>query len=116
IGKVYMPYSMQFFGNFFIHGWPYYPGGQEVEEGFSGGCIRLSTEDARAIYEFVDISTPLFVFDEDYSEEVVAREFANLPLPELSTTSFLVADVESGEVFIEHNAFDKLPIASLTKL
>ncbi len=25
--QVHMPYSMQFYGNYFVHGWPYYPSG-----------------------------------------------------------------------------------------
>ena len=52
LGQVHMPQSMQFFGNFFIHGWPYYPDGTPVPEGYSGGCIRLSTDDATAVFEF----------------------------------------------------------------
>ncbi|PIP46640.1 MAG: hypothetical protein COX15_00070, partial [Candidatus Colwellbacteria bacterium CG23_combo_of_CG06-09_8_20_14_all_42_19] len=41
-GRVYQPWSMAFQGNFFIHGWPYYPGGRAVESTYSGGCIRLA--------------------------------------------------------------------------
>jgi hypothetical protein len=32
IGKVWMPWSIQFYGNFFIHGWPYHPDGSPVEK------------------------------------------------------------------------------------
>lgn len=39
IGKVFMRYSMQFYGNYFIHGWPYYSSGKPVSTAFSGGCI-----------------------------------------------------------------------------
>src|SRR3989344_4766614 len=47
IGEVWMPWSMHFYGNYFIHGWPYYPSGTPVSEKFSGGCIRLSSADAK---------------------------------------------------------------------
>ena len=61
IGGVWMPHSMQFFGNFFIHGWPRYADGRPVPEGFSGGCIRLSEEDAKRLFELATVGTPLFV-------------------------------------------------------
>jgi hypothetical protein len=64
LGAVYMPKSMQFFGNFFIHGWPYYPDGTPVPEGYSGGCIRLSTEDATRVYDFASRETPLFIWED----------------------------------------------------
>ena len=115
IGQVYMPYSMQFFGNFFIHGWPYYPGGEPVEEGFSGGCIRLSTDDAQAVFAFADTQTPIFIWDAGSAEtaDVALTERA---LPPLSASAFLVADVATGEVYAERSADKKHPIASLTKL
>ena len=53
IGKVWMPWSVQFFENYYIHGWPYYPDGTDVAPGYSGGCIRLSTEDAEELYKFI---------------------------------------------------------------
>ncbi len=52
IGHVWMPYSMQFYGNYFIHGWPYYDDGTPVASTYSGGCIRLATEDAEKVYNF----------------------------------------------------------------
>jgi hypothetical protein len=53
IGHVYMPYSVHVFGNFFIHGIPYYPDGTKVDSTYSGGCIRLQDADAEAVYNFV---------------------------------------------------------------
>ncbi len=149
IGDVYMPYSMQFYGNFFIHGWPYYKGGKEVPPGFSGGCIRLSTEDAKKVYEFVKVKTPLFVHEtvtkasSDTSSTdgngavqqapvVVASAQGAAPLgdlshadrqplkrvilPEITAKSFLVADLDTGDVYAEMNPQDKRPIASISKL
>src|SRR5882724_9446532 len=49
-GHVYMPWSMDFQGNFFIHGWPYEPDGTPVSSAYSGGCIRLATDDAEKLY------------------------------------------------------------------
>ncbi len=61
IGHVWMPYSMQFSGDFFIHGWPYYPDGTPVPQGYSGGCVRLSDEVAKAVYEFASIGMPVLI-------------------------------------------------------
>jgi hypothetical protein len=120
IGEVYMPWSMQFYGNFFIHGWPYYPDGTEVGEGYSGGCIRLTTEDAEKVFAFADIHTPIYVYDSDLPpieganfDEDTSR---NITHPRVGANAYLVADLESGEVYLEKNATEVYPIASISKL
>ena len=65
LGHVYMPWSMQFSGNYFIHGIPYHDMGNGVKERvsteYSGGCIRLSDENAKYIYDFSDKNTLILV-------------------------------------------------------
>lgn len=61
IGHVYMPYSIHVFGNYFIHGIPYYPEGEQVSSTYSGGCIRLSDENAKIVYDFVSKGTPIII-------------------------------------------------------
>ena len=49
-----MPYSVQFAGNYFIHGFssvPNYPA--------SHGCIRVPLDSAREFYNWVDYGTPV---------------------------------------------------------
>lgn len=135
IGEVWMPYSMQFFGNFFIHGWPYYDNGIEVSEGYSGGCVRMSTPDAKEIYEFADVGTTIYVFEsydsgttetgesEEGETELIAKirearglELADISLPNVSAASYVVADIDSGQIYAQKNADESRPIASLTKL
>ncbi|MEA2715637.1 MAG: hypothetical protein QOG91_665 [Candidatus Parcubacteria bacterium] len=116
IGEVYMPYSMQFYGNFYIHGWPYYQNGQPVRMGYTGGCIRLSTEDAKKIYEFADRGTPIFVYENPSGEMPKHSIAASADVPSVSAKSYLVANIDTGEVFAEENASEIRPIASLTKL
>lgn len=115
-GLVYMPYSMQFFGNFFIHGWPYYKDGTPVSAGYSGGCIRLSTQDAFEVYQFADVQTPLFVFNDAATTTAPSVLLRSSSLPKVSARAFLVADVHSGAVFAEQGLDESLPIASITKL
>lgn len=61
IGHVYMPHSVHLFGNYFIHGVPYYPDGTPVSSAFSGGCIRLTDDVAKVVYDFIDRGTPIIV-------------------------------------------------------
>jgi len=115
IGEVHMPYSMQFFGNFFVHGWPYYPGGSPVPEGYSGGCIRLSTEDAEKVFAFARRGTPIFVWEtaDASSTPLTTKE---VPVPKVSAKAFLIADIETGAVYAEKAADTPYPIASISKL
>src|SRR3989338_7406946 len=129
MGNVWMPYSMQFFGNFFIHGWPRYADGSPVPQGFSGGCIRLSEEDAKKLFSLVTISTSLFVTNGAEPALVVAlantpeeeqlgyrgiKKFS--PPPAISGSAALVGDLENSFLFFEKNSEELLPIASLSKL
>jgi len=112
-GQVYQPWSMIFQGNFFIHGWPYYPDGTPVASTYSGGCIRLADEDAEAVYQLVSTGMPVLVYSDRFHED----NFAYSPnLPNVSAERYLVADLGNNYVFLEQGSDDQVPIASLTKL
>ncbi len=113
MGNVYMPYSLNFQGNFFIHGWPYYPSGQPVSSKFSGGCIRLSTEDAASLFKKVKIGTPVLIVEDQFSRE---NSLYKLKRPQLSAESFLAIDLKNNFVFASKNIYSAHPIASITKL
>lgn len=68
LGKVYLPYAVHVFGNFFIHGIPYYPDGKKVSSTYSGGCIRLQDADAERIYDFVKNGTPIVIVKQGVEE------------------------------------------------
>lgn len=112
-GQVYQPYSMVFQGNFFIHGWPEYEDGTPVPEGYSGGCIRLATEDAAALYELIAVGTPVLVFEESFAGDDFVYEAA---LPEIEADEYLIADVENNTVLAASDLDSVRPIASITKL
>ena len=113
-GRVYMPYSMQFQGNFFIHGWPYYPGGQPVASSYSGGCIRLSTEDAKKIFDLVKIGMPVLVFE---SKNLSSNNFEyEYQKPHVEAEYYLAIDLENNFVLANKEPSLVLPIASITKL
>ncbi len=112
-GSVYQPWSMTFQGNFFIHGWPYFPDGTPVPEGFSGGCIRLSNEDAEALYNLVAVGTEVLVHEADFAND----DFVYEPkIPELETPNYLLADIQNSTILAASDLDAVAPIASVTKL
>lgn len=120
IGNVWMPYSMQFFGNFFIHGWPYHPDGTPVPTGYSGGCIRISTEDAAVVYAFAQKGTPIFVRGGERGDLATTTfqyfiKGEGQP-PEISAGAFLVADADSGKVLWKRESTTTLPLRGLSAL
>jgi len=116
IGEVWMPYSMQFFGNYFIHGWPYETDGTPVPEGYSGGCIRMSDVDAKRLYDFADIGTKVIVVADTppFTQGVYLDKGRGLS--GISSDAYIVADVDSGAIIFEKDAREVMPIASITKL
>jgi len=116
IGSVWMPYSMHFFGNYFIHGWPYYPDGMPVAEGYSGGCIRLATPDAGEIFEFVDSNTQLIVASTHAPIDTdVQFEYRRTDTPDIQS-DYVVVDIDSGEVIASRASQEQQNIGSFAKL
>lgn len=96
-GHVYMPYSIPFQGNFFIHGWPYHPDGTPVPEGYSGGCIRLEDTYAQQVYALVEVGMPILVYEDPTSASAFTYE---LDVPPLSSSKYLVADLDTHFVLL----------------
>ncbi len=112
-GKVYQPWSMAFQGNFFIHGWPYYPDGTPVASSYSGGCIRLADEDAKAVYDLVKVGTPILVYEKDFGKDAF-RYAAGTPI--VTARNYLAADLSNNFLFAERSSREVVPVASITKL
>jgi len=108
-GKVYQPWSVAFQGNFFIHGWPYYPGGEPVSSSFSGGCIRLSTEDAKTVYDLVSVEMPVLVFEEDFAADDFSYQRKT---PSTTAQSALVADLQNSFVVLKKDSEREVPLSS----
>ncbi len=123
IGEVWMPYSMQFFGNFFIHGWPFYTGGIPVPEGYSGGCIRLSVKDAQEVFLWVDVGTKVSISRSTFEDKVEISpegdyysKTGRTTLPRVSAYAYLAADVETEDILLARKYTEVRPVASVTKL
>lgn len=64
--KLWMPYSMNFYGPFYIHELPYWPSGYREGESHLGiqvshGCIRLGIGPAKYVFDWADIGTPIYI-------------------------------------------------------
>lgn len=118
IGNVWMPYSIQFYGNYFIHGWPYHDDGTLVPKGYSGGCIRLATSDAKDVFSFVKTGTPILVLEnqEEHLFGELTLRVSDAAPPSVGAKSFLIYNLGSGEVVLGKHTEDQTSIASLTKL
>ena len=110
-----MPYSLHYYGKYYIHGEPYYLGGQKRITDITGGCVQLQDKDAKIIFEFAQKEIPVLVIDrENDSYGYLSKKV--LKFPRISAESYLVADLNSGAIFLQKNSQQQLPIASLTKL
>lgn len=115
IGKVYMPWSMQFQGNFFIHGLPYYPDGSLVSTSYSGGCIRLNTEDSKKVYDLVKSGTKVIVY-EDTKKTSDSNSAYSFGPSSITAGKFLVADLSDGFTFASKGQGEEIVTGETSKL
>lgn len=116
-GGVYQPWSVQFQGNFFIHGWPYYPDGTPVASTYSGGCIRLSSADAERVFEKIKVGTPVLVFEDSLiNGDDFSYTLADGKPPALHGESYLIADLKNNYVLTGKNIDKLLPVESIASL
>lgn len=120
IGHTWMPYSMQFYGNFFIHGWPTYENGKAVPLGYSGGCIRLDTDDAREVYDFIPKGVTVYVkggaAESDFATSSRYYLRGEGAPPNISAGAFIVADASSGSVLWERDSSHMKSAGGLTQM
>lgn len=111
--RVDLPWSVRFYGNYFIHGLPYSASGSPLPTPGSAS-IELSSEDAKGVYEFAEAGAPIFVFD-PLPDPPPSLTLDAIPAPVVSAASYLVADIDTGDVFLEEGVGRILPIGSATK-
>ncbi|MCA9360453.1 serine hydrolase [Candidatus Nomurabacteria bacterium] len=113
-GQVFLPWQITFQGNYIIHGWPTYPGGELVAEDFAGGGIRLSDESAEKLFEHVKKDMPVLVHID--TKETRDQFIYETQIPELDLKHYFVADIDNGTVLASKGYEEQLPVASLVKL
>ena len=121
-GNVWMPNSIHFFGNFFIHGEPYDSTGKKFTSLYSGGCIRLADVNAKRVFDWADSSTIVSIYsDSDVLPQRRADNsayFIRDPQKQLSLSAraYTVGDLDTGEIILEKDGTKQYPIASVSKL
>jgi D-alanyl-D-alanine carboxypeptidase len=114
--ELFMPYAINFWGKYFIHGPPYFPDRTPFNSQFSAGCIRLNLEDAKFVFSFAKIGMPVLIVDKEFEKDSFSYRIKNQPNLDLSAQSYLVADLENNFVFLQKDIDKKMPIASVIKL
>lgn len=116
VEQIDLPWSVQFYGNYFVHGWPYADDGSPVNTSYVGNGVRLSTSDAASVYTFADKGVGIFVYDPPRTTPLSPLVLDAIPTPSVSAASYIVADIDTGDVFLEQHAEKTFPIASTTRL
>ncbi|MDQ5957827.1 MAG: hypothetical protein QG665_153 [Patescibacteria group bacterium] len=115
VAEAYMPNALHFYGKYYIHGEPYYASGRKLDSDVSGGCIQLADSVAPNFFSEVAQNTPVLAIDKEYDDFVYPDKTKTI-LPTISAKSFLVADLDSGQILAEKDSDKVFPIASITKL
>ena len=115
LAEVNMPWAVNFYGLFYLHGVPFYGSGERRITEATGGCVQFSDKDAKLIYQIAEKGMPLLVIDKENDEYRYVRKKPS-DFPKISAQSYLVADLDSGFVFSKKDWEKEISIASLTKL
>jgi D-alanyl-D-alanine endopeptidase (penicillin-binding protein 7) len=110
---IYMPWSIHFYGKYYIHGEPHFKNGNKLTFSSSGGCIRLKDNSAKELYNLIEKGISVLVIDKTNDQNFTIKELLQEP-PQISAQSYLVGDLDSGYIFTQKNYTQVLPIGSLT--
>lgn len=116
-----LPFTMHLFGNYMIHGVPHDVRGRQLINNINGG-IRLSTSDAEKLFAWADVDTRVSVYSdsklkpEPISTESVYVTESGVIRPKVTAESYVVGDLDTGEIILENNKDTIHPIASISKL
>lgn len=111
---VYLPQSVVFGGNRFVHGWPNHADEGAVAADFDRDCIRLETKVATALAAAAEVGMPVLVHGAAPAPEP-APEFES-KVPNFPTPYYLIADGKSDTILAVGDKHAAVPIASITKL
>jgi D-alanyl-D-alanine carboxypeptidase len=118
----WLPYSLHLFGNYFIHGTPHDKNGRSLPLSFQNGAIRLSTENAEELFNWVDFDTKISIFsDSTLKPEAISTDSVYIApdgtaRPNVSADAYIVSDIDTGEIILQKYIDAPYPIASVTKL
>ena len=68
------------------------------------------------MFAFADVGTGLFVYDPKNTVPPIPLSALSDTVPTVEASAYLVADIDTSDVCLEHNATSTLPIGAVTKL
>jgi len=98
--------------NYAIHGVPLAADGSPLSASMLGGMIRLATEDAKRVYDFATLGTGVFVANAPRPQAGAALVLAPAIAPTVTATSYVIADADSRDIYLEQKSDTVLPAAS----
>jgi D-alanyl-D-alanine carboxypeptidase len=118
---VYFPYTLHLFGNYMIHGIPHDKNNHDLNYN-TAGDIRLSDADAQTLFEWADADTRVSIYSnstvkpEALSSASTYVTASGQTMPRVSAESYVVGDLDTGEIILSSNPDVAHPIASVSKL
>ena len=105
--RLWMPYAISFGDSLFIHGIPQSASGDDVKTA-EGVSVELATLDAQEVYEFAEVGAKIIATG-GYPRALyppVPRYYleGEGKLPKVTAPSFIVTDIDSGDVLWERSA------------
>lgn len=118
VTKVRFPWYVTFGDRYAVHAQPVTMNGGALNEPFYGNQVTLQEEDARTLYQFAEIGTPVVVTSStDTRKHVDTKQTLHYTeLPATSASAYALSNLETGEVYLKKASNDRYPIASITKL
>ena len=108
---LWMPYTIGFSNNFFIHGTPSSNDDNEISFGEINNGIELDLADAKELYDFAKAGMKVIITGGRTLTTNVSSARYYLEgegrLPFVSAKSFFVADIDTGEVLWDRNSHQK---------
>lgn len=111
----YLPHSIVFYGNRFLHGWPNTPDQSAVAESYDRDCVRLSSVDAAKFFGDAVVGMPVLVHAAPPQQSRQPFSYES-KIKDFSTPYYLIADLGDDTVLAVGERNEAVPIASLTKL
>jgi D-alanyl-D-alanine carboxypeptidase len=111
----YLPYSVVFYGNRFLHGWPQASDKSAVAETFERDCLRVADDAAEQFFTASVVGMPVLVHAAPKERPVEPFSYES-KIKDFSTPYYLIADLSDDTILAVGKRYEAVPIASLTKL
>lgn len=111
--QVYLPWTIVFANNFYLHATPQLVPGEVNDTVSDLGGVTLADQDAKEIYELMAVGDYVLV----HERTKVVDDFVYEPkVSGVTAPNYLIADLDNDSILASSDMEKAVPIASLTKL